>query len=131
MEKTKKRSKVFSKWIRRNCPAANTGFCVSDLDWILWDYRQRKLMLLEEKTKMGEVSTWFMRFLMEVLHPALTQFCMENDITYYGIHLVQFVNDGPRDNEIILDGRYISEEELINFLSMKDAPQAIKEDAQE
>ncbi len=128
LERTNKRSSVFSGWIRKKLPDPKAGFCVTDIDWLFWNWRTRKLMLVEEKTKMGSISPWFRKFLQNVLNPALKEYCAKNEIDYRGFHLLQFVNDGPEDGMILLNGKEVTEEELIKFLSMKDAQETEKKD---
>ena len=117
-EHTGKRSLLFSVWIREKLPDSKTGFMVTNQDWIFWNYKERKLMLIEEKTRKGNISPWFKRLIQEVLNPALTKYCKEAEIDYRGYHLVQFENESPTDGKIYLDYREVSEEELQAFLSM-------------
>ena len=113
------RSLVFSGWIRNKLPASNTGFCVTNQDWVLWNWQERKLMFVEEKTHNGKLASWFHKLIKEVLHPAISKFAKESEIDYRGYHLIQFENEGPEDGKIFLDYREIAEQELIDFLSMK------------
>ena len=129
-EKTNLRSTEFSKWIRQKLPEANTGFCVTDLDWIMWNWKTRRLVILEEKTRMGSIKTWYRKFLQDVMHPALKVYCADNDIDYRGIHLVQFENEDPEDGKIYLNGKEVTEEELIEFLSMENAQKTIEKDTE-
>ena len=112
------RSLKFSNWIRNNLPDSSTGFCVTDLDWILWNFKQKKLMLLEEKNQMADIAPWFRNLVKDVIHPALSKYCSKHDIDYRGFHLIQFGIDAETDCKIYLDRKEISEEDLIQFLSM-------------
>jgi hypothetical protein len=118
-EQTNKRSLIFSGWIREKLPNSSTGFCVTNQDWVLWNWKERKLMFLEEKTHEGELANWFKRLIKDVLHPAITNYAKQNEIDYKGYHLIQFENEGPNDGKILLDYREVTEQELIDFLSMK------------
>lgn len=113
------RSLVFSGWIRNKLPNSSTGFCVTNQDWVLWNWRERKLMFLEEKTHTSDIANWFKRLIKDVLHPAILKYSKENEIDYRGYHLLQFENEGPEDGKIFLDHSEITEQELIDFLSMK------------
>ena len=132
-EITGKRSLKFSQWIRDNLPdpAKGTGFCVSNQDWIFWNWKTRRLILAEEKTNAGiegcgELSTWFKRFITEILHPALEEYCKKNGIDYRGYHLIRFENTYPKDGKILWknncmgEEEEITEEELIKRLGMED-----------
>ncbi|MCH8862636.1 MAG: hypothetical protein IID51_09005 [Proteobacteria bacterium] len=48
----------FSQWIRDNLPDSSTGFICSDLDFIIENYKTKKIMLLEIKTRNRELKTW-------------------------------------------------------------------------
>ena len=45
------RDLTFSSWIRKKLPDSSTGFSVSDLDFILWNWKTKKVMMLEIKTR--------------------------------------------------------------------------------
>jgi hypothetical protein len=118
-EQTNKRSLAFSGWIRNKLPDSATGFCVTNQDWVLWNWKERKLMFVEEKTHTGELAPWFKRLIREVLDPAIKKYAEDNEIDYRGYHLLRFENEDPTDGKIFLDYREITEDELIDFLSMK------------
>ena len=37
----------FSNWIRKELPDSSTGFSASDLDFMLWNWKTKKIILLE------------------------------------------------------------------------------------
>jgi len=123
-EKTGTRSLAFSQWIKDNCPDSKTGYMVGNQDWVFWHYKDRKLMLCEEKTHGATVAPWFRRLMDDVINPALAEYCERNDIRYYGYHLVRFENTCPSDGWIWMDGEYYSETEFRRFLAMEDAETA-------
>src|SRR4030067_2137198 len=94
------RSLVFSGWIRNKLPASSTGFCVTNQDWVMWNWKERKLMFVEEKTHGGSIANWFKRLIKDVLHPAILKYAKENEIDYRGYHLIVFENEGPTDGKI-------------------------------
>lgn len=114
-----KRSLIFSEWIRNRLPASNTGFYVTNQDWIFWNWKTRKLMLCEEKCFKANLSTAFTKLIKGVIEPALKEFCPKNNIDFRGYHFIQFENTSPEDGKIFFDGIEISKEELIKFLSME------------
>lgn len=118
-EQTNNRSLEFSHWIRQQLPDSSTGFCVSDQDWVFYNYKTKQLMFCEEKTRMGKISDWFRTLIKNILHPALRLYCPKNGIDYRGYHLIQFENTSPVDGKIYLDYNLITEQQLIEFLSFR------------
>jgi hypothetical protein len=116
-EITGKRSLEFSSWIKKRLPDSSTGYMVGNLDWIFWNYKTRRLILLEEKTHGAQVAPWFSRMMREVFAPALQTFCDKEGIEFKGFHVITFQNSSPSDGTIRIDGTEISEEDLIVFLS--------------
>ena len=116
-EQSGKRSLVFSAWIRENLPDSKDGYCVTNQDWLVWNYKTRTLMLIEEKTHNGNISNWFKRLIKEVLHPALFIYCKTMKINYKGYHLLQFENEGPLDGKIFFDRKEKTESELKQLLT--------------
>lgn len=120
-EQTGIRDLTFSQWIRDKLPDSNTGFLVSDLDFILWNYKTRHLMLLEVKTHGRNVRYW-QSSLFEMIDNLIK--CgiheIKAHVTYMGFHIIQFENASFEDGWCTFDGTPISEQELIKVLSMVD-----------
>jgi hypothetical protein len=116
-EQTNKRSLVFSQWIRTNLPDSKTGYCVTNQDWIFWNWKTRTILLCEEKTHNGEISIWFRRLIRDVLHPALEEYCKKNNITYKGYHLIQFENESPDDGKLYIDRKESTRDDLKALLT--------------
>lgn len=113
-EQSGERDLKFSQWIRDKLPDSSDGYMVSDLDFILHNYKTRKLMLLEVKTYGASVSTW-QRMLFDILDRALKNGC-QDDVEYLGFHVIRFqTNDFS--GIVTLDGEPVEEDELIQFLS--------------
>ena len=116
-ELTGTRSLEFSAWIRKNCPGSESGFCVGNLDWIFWDWKKRRLLLIEEKTHNSvNFACWMKRLMTEVFVPALERFCADNDIEFRGFHIVRFEKNSPSDCRIWLDDVKIDEKAFRLFL---------------
>jgi hypothetical protein len=120
-EQTGYRDLTFSGWVRENLPDSSTGFMASDLDFILWNYKTRKLMLLEVKTHKAKMRVWQQK-LFTVLDQILQKGCvmLENPIEYLGFHCVRFENTDFYNGRCMLDDSIVTEQELIQFLSMED-----------
>jgi hypothetical protein len=119
MEITGQRSLVFSQWIRDRLPDSSTGFMVTDVDFFLYNYKTRKVMVLEVKTRNCNIKTWQHKF-YELLGKWLNAGIMAAtpEWEYLGIHLLQFENLSFEDGKIYLDRNEVSEGQLITFLSL-------------
>lgn len=106
------RPSFFSKWVRTHCPDSWSGYMVADVDFVLWNYQTRKLMLLEEKRMNKEMSEWHKILVKEVLHPALIKQQIEGKFEYLGFHLVQFENTSFADGHVYFDNELVSEDQL-------------------
>lgn len=119
-EQTGKRSLAFSNWIRYALPDSSTGFCVTNQDWVFWDFKRRRLLLAEEKTFDRPVARWMVLFIKQVLDPALRAYCPPNGIRYYGYHYIRFQHTSPNDGLIHFDSRVVTPGELASLLAMHD-----------
>jgi len=109
------RDNSFSIWSRRNLPDSSTGFMVSDIDFILYDWNLKKIMLLETKCKNDEVKTW-QRNLFNNIHRWIKK-GIDDDWEYKGFHLIQYENTSFIDGKVYFDKKEIEEKELIEILS--------------
>jgi hypothetical protein len=108
----------FSQWIRTKLPDSSTGYSASDLDFVLWNWKTNKVMLIEVKTRMAKPRTG--QKMMWSLIDKWIRKGIESDWKYLGFHLVQFENTIFEDGKCLLDNKEISEQDLITFLSMND-----------
>lgn len=116
-EITGKRSLQFSDWIRKNLPDSSTGFAVTDIDFVLWNYKTKRMMILEIKLRkaVASYSQWsFYRLLNRWLKQSV-----DDGWTYLGINLIQFEKLDFSDGKCYLNYKEITEPELIKFLSME------------
>ena len=114
-EITNFRDLTFSKWIRENLPDSKLGFLVSDLDFILCNYKTKKVMLLEIKTHNKEQSLW-----QKILFANLDKWIMKGiypNWQYLGFHIIMFENTNFNDGLVFFDNEEITEKELIYQLS--------------
>lgn len=109
------RSLDFSQWVREKLPDSSTGFCASDLDFILWNWKTKKVMFLEIKTR-NSYPKYFQKSMYNNLHKWIKN-GIDADWKYYGFHLIVFENTTFEDGKCYLDNEEISEQELIKFLS--------------
>jgi hypothetical protein len=111
------RELIFSKWIRNNLPDSSTGFMVTDLDFILYNYKAKKIMFLEVKTRNKELPFW-QRTVFNQLSKWVEK-GIDTDWDFFGFHLITFSNTFFNNGIVYLDGKKITEKELIDFLTFK------------
>lgn len=121
-EVTGVRSLDFSKWVRSSLPDSSTGFSASDLDFILWNWKTKRFMFLEIKTRRS-----FCRKGQQTMFSLLNLWmneCMDNNLMqewhYLGFHLIQFENTNFEDGKCYFNFREITESDLITTLSLTD-----------
>jgi hypothetical protein len=110
------RSLDFSSWVRKNLPDSATGFSASDLDFVLWNWKTKKVMLLEIKTRNSTP-----RIGQKIMWSNLNRWVkngIDSDWTYLGFHLVVFERTSFDDGKCFFDNKEITESELIKKLSL-------------
>jgi len=116
-EQTGVRDLTFSRWIRRKCPDSSTGFMVSDLDFIIYDYKAKNIMFIEVKTRGAKLREW-QRILFNHISKWVKNGISE-DWKFYGFHTIQFTNTSFNDGLCKFDGVDVTENELLDILSFK------------
>jgi len=114
-EYSKTRDLTFSGWIRENLPDSSSGLMVSDLDFILQNYKTKILMLLEVKTYNKIINNW-QRKLFENLDKWIKN-GIDKDWNYLGFHIIRFEKTFFDDGKCWFDNHEVSEIELKNLLS--------------
>lgn len=114
-EKTGIRPLEFSNWVRQNLPDSSSGYMVSDLDFILYNYKTKKLKLLEVKTR-GSRMPEFQRCIFRDLSHWITR-GIDGGWQYLGFHLLVFEKTSFDDGRVYLDGKEVTEAELVRKLS--------------
>jgi len=107
--------KQMSDWIREKLPDSNFGYMVSDLDFILQNYKTKKVMLIEVKTRKSDCKIW-QKKLFKNINNWLKKGIDEN-WQYLGFHLIQFENTCFKDGKSFFDYKEITENELIKKLN--------------
>jgi len=88
----------FSLWIRANCRDSKTGLSLTNLDFVVTDYKKKTIVLLEEKTHMGDIH-YGQQQIVGVLVKALENYEKVSDWKFKGFYLVQFLGDGPEEGK--------------------------------
>ena|SRR3990167_2881282 len=117
-ELTGVRELKMSSWIREKLPDSSEGFMVSDLDFILYNYKEKMCMLLEVKTRNTDLKEWQKRLLENVAR--WIEKGIDNGWMFGGYHVVTFENTFFDDGKCWYDSREVSEGELTEILSMRD-----------
>lgn len=115
-EITGKRSLKFSGWIRKSLPDSNTGFLVSDLDFILFNYKAKTIMLIEIKTRNTTLKEWQRRLFANL--DKWIKKGIDNDWLYFGYHIIKFEYTFFNDGKVFFDNKEVTEKELISRLSL-------------
>ena len=118
VEITGRRCLTFSQWIREKLPDSSTGFSASDLDFILWNWKTKKVMMLEIKTRNCEP-----RIGQKMMWQNLNKWMrrgIDDGWTYLGFNLIVFEKKDFDDGKCYLNNEEITEEKLITLLSLED-----------
>src|SRR3990167_5737994 len=94
-EITNIRDLQFSQWIRKNLPDSSTGLMVSDLDFILCNYKHKKILLLEIKTRGAGLKTWQNKLFQNLARWLSNG--MDNGYEFKGFHVLKFENTSFED----------------------------------
>ena len=116
-EVTGKRDLTFSQWIRDNLPDSSSGMIVSDLDWIICNYKSEIIMLIEVKTRGKKLADW-QRILFNNIDKWLKAGVSDNWV-YLGFHTITFTRTWFTDGDVYFDNRKVTEIELRSILSIK------------
>lgn len=115
-EQTGKRSLQFSQWVRDMLPDSDTGFLVSDLDFILLNYKAKTIMLVEVKTRNAKLREWQRRLFANL--DKWIRKGIDDDWIYFGYHVIKFEHTFFNDGKCFFDNKEITERELISKLSL-------------
>ena len=91
---------------------------VTDLDFLLYNYKTKKIMFMEVKTRHCELKRW-QKIIFRNLHNWVKK-GIDEDWTYQGYHLIQFENTNFEDGKVFFDYIESNEEKIIKILSLKN-----------
>ena len=104
----------FSLWLREQPKVdSSIGYTATNIDYVWRNYKTGDWMIIEEKCFMAKPERW-QKEIFEIVNQ-----CCKHDPKFRGFHLIQFKNTSPEYGEIFLDGKEISEANLIEFLQFK------------
>lgn len=105
-----------SNRIFNSLPTAKEWLVVQDLDFIFSNYKKKKFMFLEVKTRNNQLS-YPQRAFYSMMHKSLIKTQMHNWREYTWTHLLRFENNNFDDWVVELDWNAITESELIHFFN--------------
>ena len=109
--------KKMSDWVRTALPDSATGFMVSDLDFVLWNVRSKRVMLLEVKTRNGSIKRWQRDMWNNLHHWIKKGIC--GGWEYLGFHLLRF-SGNDFSKPVYFDNEIKTEEQIKQILSLGD-----------
>lgn len=129
-----KKDTPFGAWLRIQKDVSSAWYDAENLDYIWFQYRTGRLMLLEEKRHMGRQTT-AQRDTHGIVDQALRFACEHGysfkrvwksrpkKITYYGYHIIKFEQTNPLDGKTFINGIEVSVEDLRRFLKFEWFPE--------
>ena len=115
-ESTGKRDLTFSGWVRQKLPDSSTGYMVTDIDFVFFNYRTKKMMICEIKTHNSSVKVWQKKF-YEKLNTWIKK-GIDDDWQYFGVNLITFEKTCFEDGDVFFNNKKVNEDELIHILSL-------------
>jgi hypothetical protein len=107
----------FSGWLRNKLKSSFDGHRVQDVDFVVWNKYQQKIMFIELKSYNNNVPP-DQRLMLKKLNNWIKK-GIDNDWTFYGTHLITFENSSFENGKCFLNNVEISEKDLIDFLNFK------------
>lgn len=106
--------KKFNDWVRDNLPEASTGFMVTDIDFIFYNYNTKKIMFIEVKTHNKQVKDWQRNLFHNISEWVKNG--IDNTWDYLGFHLLTFENTCFDDGLSYYDNKPITERQFSSMI---------------
>ena len=106
----KQRMTPFSHWIRKWCKDSRLGLSVTNLDFVVAEYKQKKIFLLEEKQHMSDLH-YAQKQTFILLDKILKAGAPAVGYEYWGFYLLQLPEKHPVEG-MKLNYKLITSEEL-------------------
>lgn len=124
------KSTKMNDWIRMCCKPPKEGLLVSDLDFIFFDFKKRRMKLIEVKTYNAKIKDW-QRRLYKRIDSALKNKKHEcgDYFEYEGFFLIVLSDETPETSDTItINNIKTTKEQLIKFLDFEIYFDKIAED---
>lgn len=109
----------FGLWIRQYLRSSSDGLSVTNLDYIVEDFRRKKLMLLEEKQSNGMLHN-AQRLTFAVLDRCLSVMAPRWEYEYWGFYVLKFPSGANMPGPgMTINGKLITTEQLQSHLNFQ------------
>lgn len=113
-QRNDKHSTEFGLWLRQQPEIdSSLGYIATNIDFLWRNYKTGYWMLIEEKRYNSIPKQWQQKLFK------LIDWACKHHPKYKGFHILVFGKTSPDDGDIILDGKNIIKEQLLNFLQFK------------
>jgi hypothetical protein len=107
----------FSNWLYNFSGETKLCLSIHNLDYVIINYKLKKIMLIEEKRYNSELSYSQIES-FKVINGFMST-GNYNDYKYCGFHIIIFENTTPNDGKMWFDNILINEDKLIEILDFK------------
>tara|TARA_Y100000310_G_scaffold210376_1_gene211000 strand:+ start:234 stop:728 length:495 start_codon:yes stop_codon:yes gene_type:complete len=118
-EITGERDLTFSGWVRKNLPDSDTGWCTSDIDWYMYNYKTKKCCIVETKTRNANL-TYSQQQMYNNLAKWIGEGAKKDGWKFTGFYIIKFENTWYDDGKVFINGKESSEEEIKKILSFDE-----------
>jgi hypothetical protein len=109
----------FGIWIREYLRDSRDGLSVTNLDYVIEDFRNKKVLLLEEKQS-GGVLHKAQTLTFKIIDRCLQAYAPRMNYEYWGFYVLIFPSGASMPGPgMTLNGKKITAEELQNHLNFK------------
>jgi hypothetical protein len=100
----------FSRWVRKYCKDSKKGLSLTNLDFIMVEYKQKKVFMLEEKQYMSDLKTG-QRIIFQLVDGVFREHFQRIGYDYWGFFLIQLPKERPEEG-MKLNYKEITSEQL-------------------
>ena len=110
-----KYERYFSNWLYDNLPSSDTGLLIQDIDFCLQNYKTKKFLFIELKTRWNKI-TFPQKQFYNMLHKRLKKTNTVDWREYMWTQLIEFQWDNFKGWDVRLNWEHINEDLLIEKL---------------
>lgn len=112
-EKTHLRSNSFSEWMKRELPGSEDGTLITDLDFVVKNWRSNnKMLFIEEKCNRAEVPVWQRKVYEDIVS------CVnKSGVMVAEFAVITFERYNFEDGRVWLNGEQSDEDEIKSFIN--------------
>lgn len=116
------KSTLMNDWIRLFCKEPQDGLLVTDLDFIFYDFKKKRMKMIEVKTYNAKIKDW-QRKIYKAINFALLNMTQLDDIggfEYEGFYVIVMDTDSPETaKKITINEVEVTKQQLTDFLDFK------------